>query len=117
MKVRQLDPAIRAGFTLYNEDSLHLLTSLTTDTAETTWPKLALGEVEVRCRLPRRFLNEGTYRAELSCSLHHREWIARPGYDSPSVYFTIQGGFSDSPYWLQARPGLIAPEWQWVRTK
>ena len=117
MNVRQLDPAIRAGFALYNEDSLHLLTSLTTDSAEASWPRLELGEVEVRCPLPRRFLKEGTYRAELSCSLHHRQWIARPGYNSPSVYFTIQGGFSDSPYWSRARPGLIAPEWQWERTK
>jgi homopolymeric O-antigen transport system ATP-binding protein len=116
-KVRQRDPAIKAGFVLYNENSLHLLTSLTTDSPEGTWPKLQMGELEVRCALPRRFLNEGTYRVELSCALHNREWIARPGYNSPAVYFTIHGGFSDSPYWLQARPGLIAPEWQWERTR
>ena len=117
MQVRQLDPAIRAGFVLFNEDSLHLLTSLTTDSAEATWPKLELGEVEVRCPLPRRFLNDGIYRVEMSCSLHQREWIARPGYTSPCIYFTIRGGLSDSPYWLRARPGLIAPEWQWERTR
>ena len=115
--VRQVDPSIKAGFVLYNEESQHLLTSFSTDSPEGTWPKLERGDVEVRCALPRRFLNEGTYRVELSCGLHHREWIARPGYNSPSVYFTIHGGFSDSPYWLSSRPGLIAPEWRWERTR
>jgi homopolymeric O-antigen transport system ATP-binding protein len=116
-KVHRLDPAIRAGFTLFNEDSQHLLSSFTTDSPEATWPKLEIGEVEVRCPLPQRLLNEGTYRLELNCSLHHREWIARPGYNSPSIHLTIQGGLSDSPYWRRARPGLIAPEWRWERTK
>jgi lipopolysaccharide transport system ATP-binding protein len=62
-------------------------------------------------------LNEGTYRLELNCSLHHREWIVRPGRNSPTVHLTIQGGLSDSPYWLNARPGLLAPDWQWDRRR
>jgi lipopolysaccharide transport system ATP-binding protein len=115
--VRRLDPALRAGFAMFNQDSQHLLSSFATDGPEVTWPKLAIGEVEIRCALPRRLLNEGTYRLELNCNLHHREWIARPGHNSPSIYFTIRGGFSDSPYWLRARQGLIAPEWRWERTR
>ena len=90
---------------------------MTTDGPEASWPKLSTGEIEIRCPLPRRLFNEGTYRLELYCSLHHREWISRPGYNSPSIYFTIQSGFSDSPYWPTARPGLLAPEWKWERTK
>jgi lipopolysaccharide transport system ATP-binding protein len=115
--VHRLDPAVKAGFKLFNENSQHLLSSLTTDGPEATWPKLDIGEIELRCPLPRRLLNEGTYRVELICSLHNREWIAQPGYNSPSIYFTIRGGFSDSPYWILSRPGLLAPVWRWERTK
>jgi len=114
--VRQLDPALNAGFALYNQDSELLLWSLTTDGPEHEWPKLEPGMIEVRCDLPRRWLNEGTYRLELIASLHYRDWIARPGHNSPAVHFEIRGGLSDSPYWLFARPGILAPEWEWQRT-
>ena len=114
-RVRQLDPALKVGYTLFNQDSQLLLSSVTTDGPETSWPRISFGEVELCCPLPKRFLNEGTYRLELNCSLHHREWIAQPGHNSPTVHFTIQGGLSDSPYWLKSRPGLLAPEWQWER--
>jgi lipopolysaccharide transport system ATP-binding protein len=113
--VRQLDQSLKIGFTLFNQDSDLLLSSMTTDGPEESWPVLGVGELELRCKLPTRFLNEGTYRFELNCSLHHREWIVRPGHNSPAVHLTIQGGLSDSPYWLSPRPGLLAPEWTWVR--
>ena len=52
-----------------------------TDGPEASWPKLSNGEIEIRCPLPRRLFNEGSYRLELFCNLHHREWISRPGYN------------------------------------
>ena len=112
--VRQLDPALCIGFELFNQDSQLLLSSLATDASERRWPALRCGLVELRCALPRRLLNEGTYRAELHCSLHCRERLARPGRNSPAVHFEIRGGLSDSPYWLAARPGTLAPEWRWT---
>jgi lipopolysaccharide transport system ATP-binding protein len=114
-EVRQLDPALNAGFALFNQDSEQLLWSLTTDGPENEWPKLEKGVVEFRCALPKRFLNEGRYRLELNCSLHCRDWFVRPGHNSPSIQFEIQGGLSDSPLWTFARPGLLAPEWKWSR--
>jgi homopolymeric O-antigen transport system ATP-binding protein len=114
--VRQLDPALCMGFALFNQDSQLLLWSLTTDGPEECWPRLQRGIVQLRCQLPKRFLNEGTYRVELNCSLHCREWLAQPGMNSPAVQFEIQGGLSDSPYWLYARPGILAPGWRWERT-
>ena len=114
--VKQLDPALKVGFELFNEDSKLLFCSLTTDGPEAEWPRLERGTVELRCALPRRFLNEGSYRLELHCSLHCREWIIRPGQNCPAVHFEIQGGLSDSPYWTSPRPGLLAPEWVWERT-
>jgi lipopolysaccharide transport system ATP-binding protein len=115
--VRRVDPSLKAGFTLFNQDSELLLSSVTTDGPEESWPQLSGGEVELRCALPKRLLNEGTYRLEMNCSLHHREWIVRPGHNSPAIHFRIQGGLSDSPYWLNPRPGVLAPEWQWERSK
>lgn len=114
--VRQVDPALNAGFSLFNQESQELLWSLTTDGPEEAWPKLETGIVEFRCAIPRRLLNEGTYRLELFWSLHCRDWIVRPGYNSPAVHFEIRGGLSDSPYWIFARPGVLAPEWKWERT-
>ncbi|MGC1272202.1 MAG: ABC transporter ATP-binding protein [Planctomycetaceae bacterium] len=114
--VRQLDPALNAGFALFNQDSHQLLWSLTTDGPETAWPPFKVGLNEVRCELPRRYLNEGDYRLELIASLHCRDWFVRPQFNSPAIHFEIRGGLSDSPYWLFARPGILAPEWAWVRT-
>ncbi len=115
--IHSLDPSLKIGFRLFNQDSELLLSSVTTDGPEASWPQLSSGEVELRCALPTRLFNEGTYRLELSCSLHHREWITRPGHNSPAVHFTIRGGLSDSPYWLNPRAGILAPEWKWERSK
>jgi lipopolysaccharide transport system ATP-binding protein len=59
-------------------------------------------------------LNEGTYRVEFLASLHYRAWLLQPGAGSPHIILTIQGGLSDSPYWMEKRPGILAPiiEWQ-----
>jgi lipopolysaccharide transport system ATP-binding protein len=115
--VRQLDPAICLGFNLYDDESQLVLSSLQTDVTEECWPQLEYGLTELCCELPQRLLNEGLYRLELHCSLHAREWVARPGYGSPSIQFEIRGGLSDSPYWVQARDGILAPEWQWQRRR
>jgi len=115
--VRRLDPSLKIGFTLFNQDSHEILTSLTTDTPEQCWPTLSKGEIELRCELPRRLLNEGLYRLELVCSLHFRERLVKPGRNSPMLYFRIQGGLSDSPYWISSRRGLLAPVWKWERTR
>ena len=116
-EVRQSDPALNAGFSLFNPDSQELLWSLTTDGPESEWPQMDRGVVELRCALPPRWLNEGRYRLELFWSLHCRDWIVRPGHNSPTVHFEIRGGLSDSPYWIFARPGILAPEWKWERTR
>jgi lipopolysaccharide transport system ATP-binding protein len=115
--VRHADPALNAGFSLFNQESQELLWSLTTDGPEPSWPKLTRGINVLRCPLPRRFLNEGTYRLEMIASLHCRDWFLRPGHNSPAIFFEIQGGLSESPYWMWARPGILAPELAWERTE
>lgn len=113
--MRTVDPSFNAGIAIFDQDSRELLWSLTTDGPEAAWPRLETGRLTFRCPLPRRLLNEGRYRLELNCSLHYREWLVRPGHDSPTIPLEIRGGLSDSPYWLFARPGILAPEWKWER--
>jgi lipopolysaccharide transport system ATP-binding protein len=115
--VKRADPAFNIGFSIFDQDSRELLWSLTTDGPEARWPRLTVGRATYRCPLPARFFNEGHYRLELNASLHCREWIARPGHGSPTIYFEIRGGLSDSPYWTFARPGILAPEWNWERLR
>ena len=111
--VKQIDPALNVGFSLFDQSSHELFWTLSTDGPEPRWPKLKPGVNTLRCALPKRLLNEGVYRLEMIASLHCREWLVRPGENSPSIFFEVRGGLSDSPYWLWARPGLLAPEWSW----
>ncbi|SFV32729.1 polysaccharide ABC transporter ATP-binding protein [Hyphomicrobium facile] len=114
--VRQNDPALNIGIAIFSGRSEELLWSLSSDADETSRVQLQKGKQELYCALPKRFLNEGTYRIELMASLHCREWIARPGHNSPIIFFEIRGGLSDSPYWMNARPGILAPNWSWTRS-
>ena len=57
------------------------------------------------------------YRLELIASLHFRRWLLQPGHDVPTLWFSIDGGLSDSPYWMVRRPGLLAINLEWNEEK
>jgi hypothetical protein len=40
-------------------------------------------------------------------------WLAEPENNAPHVTLAIQGGLSDSPYWMEKRPGLLTPVLDW----
>ena len=107
------DPALQVGYALYAEDGSLLYWTCHTDSSEQRWPKLHAGRSKFRCRLPKRFLNEGVYRIELFVALYYREWLIEPGNNAPSIRLEISGGLSDSPYWFARRPGTIAPVLEW----
>jgi lipopolysaccharide transport system ATP-binding protein len=104
-----LDPALVVGFAVFSEDNSLLFYSLQTDTAPNKWPQIRKGKNALICPLPARFLNEGVYRIELIVSLHFRSWICEPGVNAPGLSLRLRGGLSDSPHWMEARPGLMAP--------
>jgi lipopolysaccharide transport system ATP-binding protein len=106
-------PAQEIGCIVYAENGQPVYWSYHTDTPVEDWPKLPLGRCTLRMPLPRRLLNEGIYRIELISSLHCRDWILQPGSNAPAIFLTIQGGLSDSPYWMIRRPGVIAPVIPW----
>jgi lipopolysaccharide transport system ATP-binding protein len=112
-EIRQADPALSIGLAVYEEGGNLLFWSFTTDHSEEEWPKLRPGKVQFQARIPKRWLNEGTYRVELMSSLHYRKWPIVPGVNAPVVTFDIIGGLSDSPYWDCKRLGLLAPVLEW----
>ena len=112
-EVAQVDPALTIGYAIYAEDGNLLFWSYQTDQPASQWPALSRGTHSLRSRIPAHLLNEGNYRIELVGSLHFRQWLFAPGLDAPHVGLTIQGGLSESPYWIAKRPGLLAPLLTW----
>lgn len=107
--VRREHIGLNVGVAVYATDDELLFWSTSTDRHPDHWPLLRRGQVTLRTAIPPHLLNEGTYRIELIVSLHHVEWISEPGRNAPSIALNIQGGLSESPYWLARRPGLLAP--------
>jgi len=112
-EIGQTDPSLIIGYAIYTEKNELLYWSYQTDMEEGRRPVLAAGRCVLRSRVPRRLLNEGAYRIELIAGLHCQSWLVEPDRDSPSVYLTIQGGLSDSSYWMERRPGHLAPLLDW----
>jgi lipopolysaccharide transport system ATP-binding protein len=117
VEVRELDPALTIGYGLYTEEGQPLWYSYQTDEASERWPKLEKGLIRLYSTLPARLLNEGRYRLEYICCLHNRIWLAEPGANVASIDFEIQGGLSESPFWMQARGGILAPVIPWRKDR
>lgn len=112
-EIETIDPALTVGYAIYSEEGTLLYWSYQTDDSEDKWPKLHKGFCSLRSRIPKRFLNEGTYKLELIGGLHFREWFFQPGREVPSIFIRIKGGLSDSPYWMIRRLGVLAPVMEW----
>jgi len=108
------EPLLTVGYAVFSETGTLLYWSYPTDQPESSWPQLTKGHHVLRGRVPARFLNEGSYRIELIGGLHYCQWLFEPGVRAPSVYLRVQGGLSDSPYWMAKRPGETAPVLEWV---
>lgn len=102
-------PALSVGVAISTANGELILWTQHTDTPPENWPLLTKGRNTLLVWIPRHFLNEGDYRAELMCSLHFQEWFCQPGVNAPMISFRIRGGLSQSPHWILARPGLTAP--------
>jgi lipopolysaccharide transport system ATP-binding protein len=112
-EIQIFDPSLTLGYAIYSEDGSMLFWSYQTDINEEAWPKLQQGFNCIRSQIPKRFLNQGIYRIEFISSLHFRQWLCQPGKNTPTIFLTIHGGLSDSPYWMVKRPGLLAPVLKW----
>jgi lipopolysaccharide transport system ATP-binding protein len=115
--IEDKDASLTVGYALYAENGHLLYWSYQTDGRETEWPRTDKGKITLRGEIPRHFLNEGIYRIELIGGLHCRQWLFEPGRNVPSLILRIKGGLSDSPLWMDRRPGMLAPVMIWVRSK
>lgn len=113
IEIKNTEPGLNFGYAIYNEEGNLLYWSFQTDTAQEKWPPLKKGHATVTSPIPARLLNEGIYRIEMIASIHFKEWIIQPGVNSPSIYLIIQGGLSESPLWMNKRPGILAPVIKW----
>ena len=113
-EVKKIDTALYISYGIYTDDGIYLYGSARTDRRPETWPTIKKGETTLRSRIPRNFLNEGVYKIELYVGLLHSDWYSQPGKESPAIYLEIRGGLSESPYWTEKRPGLIAPVLEWT---
>jgi len=117
-RVKNSNDLLQIGYALYSDDDQQLLYwSTQADEENSHWPKLIDGCYKFSSKLPRRFLNEGSYRIELLSVMYCREWLYHPGNDGPTIRFEVSGGLSDSSYWTQKRPGIMAPVIPWSAEK
>jgi lipopolysaccharide transport system ATP-binding protein len=112
--ISESDPDLTVGYALYTEDGILLYWTYQKDDVELNWPMLKEGRCILSSKIPRRYLNEGSYKIELIGGIHFKKWIFEPGINSPHIYLFIKGGLSDSSYWMIKRPGLLAPVFKWV---
>jgi len=110
---KKLHPALSIGYAAYNESGEVVYWTLLTDETEERIKDLRLGPCILRSPIPRRFLNQGLYRFDLMTSLHHMKWFTAPAESPYAIFMRIHGGLSDSAYWQQHRPGIVAPVLPW----
>lgn len=114
-KITEIEPALQIGYALFSEDGNLLYWSCHTDTEQATWPILSNGDCTITSRFPSHLLNQGTYRIELLIALYYKQWLCQPGNNAPAISLHIQGGLSNSPYWMTRRPGILAPVLNWKK--
>ena len=101
------------GYRLSDEENHIIYTTTHVDSSPEKWPFIRKGPNVFYSRLPKRLLKEGRYRLELVAKPHGSKWIIGPSENSPTVFLTIQGGSSDSPYWSSRKQNLVVPIIQW----
>ena len=111
--VSKPDPGLQLGYGLFHSNGALLYWCTNRDVPEQMWRHLENGSYELMSRIPAHFLNEGRYRIDLFLGLYHRHWICEPGIMGPSLFLEIAGGLSDSPFWIEVRPGMMGPIMEW----
>jgi lipopolysaccharide transport system ATP-binding protein len=117
LDIKKNHPRLHFGYSLVNESGVRVYATLTTDENPEFWPKLECGRVTLTSALPKRFLNQGLFRVELSAGIHNETWFSLPGSTPYAVFLRIAGGLSDSPYWTTHRLGAVAPVLRWSAAK
>jgi lipopolysaccharide transport system ATP-binding protein len=111
--IEKMNEHLAIGYYIYDENEVIVYHSASHDAKEQEIPKFQVGYNKIRTFIPKRFLNEATYRIELVVFIHSLRHICERAVNSPSIFLTIEGGLSDSKKWILKRPGIIAPLMRW----
>ncbi|MDY0096565.1 MAG: ABC transporter ATP-binding protein, partial [Candidatus Vecturithrix sp.] len=113
-EVKEVDPVLHIFATIINEENIGIFITAHTDGPPELWKKIYTGENVLRFQIPQRLLNEGEYRIELGAALHNRMWLIKRGEAQICLFLDINGGLSDSPYWIKKRTDvMLAPVIIW----
>lgn len=113
-KVEEEVEGLQIGVMVSTPEGVELFRSFHRDCPRNVERRFEPGTHRLKVVLPARILNEGEYRVELVAMINGQREILAPGKGNPSLPFSIHGGFGRTPYWIQRRPGLLAPELNWV---
>lgn len=112
-ELEEIHSSFNIGVAVYSREGRCLFWTFTTDGPEDSWPELKIGRNVLQFTIPKLFLNEGEYYVELMASLHQIAWLFEPVATPVVFHFTVEGGFSLSPLWLESRPAQLAPFFVW----
>ena len=110
---KEIDTALEVAYYLYSADGDFIYYSQSTDMPIESWPEVRIGENLFRTKLPKRLLSEGEYSLRIVVSLYQRAWIFEPNTTPITLYLSIKGDMSDSPYWTTRRATMISPVLAW----
>jgi lipopolysaccharide transport system ATP-binding protein len=111
--IKQTNPSLAFGYAIYNESGDTVYWSMMTDADDTIAKDLAVGRITLATQIPSRFLNQGLYRLDFMASLHSIAWLSMPGNTPHAIFLRIEGGLSDSVFWISQRAGVVAPVLPW----
>jgi len=107
----QSNPALQIGFSLYDAEGNLILWSFHTDSIINN--NLKTGETAFKTIIPSHLLNEGKYCISVGVAIFNQFWIIDPDNDNERLYFEVGGGFTNSKYWTEKRPGILANVFEW----
>jgi len=114
LDVKKTHSSLLLGYSVANETGDQVYWSMFSDQDDTIASRLKMGEAILTSPVPPRFLNQGRYNFHFLSSLYNMGWLAAPGQTPYSVPLRIEGGMSDSMFWRQHRPGVVAPVLPWT---
>jgi lipopolysaccharide transport system ATP-binding protein len=107
------DNRLRLGFQIVDDQGGLIYFSFDKDMDEQNWLLYEEGKLKIRAKLPQHLLNEGDYFIQIYADLYHIGWVVEP--EKVQLKFSIRGGLSNSPYYVWARPGILAPILKWEK--
>ena len=107
--IKQLYDDLNFGVAVYDLNEQLIFWSFNTDSRLSDRVGVKLGTNEISVIIPPNLLNEGEYIFEFIASRHFKFWIFEPNVNAPKIQLKIEGGLSESEFWISKRNGIIAP--------